>query len=89
MEVQQQKEEDYLECQQYEEEELPPRPPATWQPPIGPFLGKLQELAKACQACKKKVEASQLDKFGLGLAGNGLRQVAMLPEEYWGLKLID
>ena len=64
-----------------------PRPPATWQPAIGPFLEKLQELAKACKECKKNVEASQLDTFGLSLAGNDLRQVAMLPEWYWGLKL--
>src|ERR1700679_3303036 len=26
-----------------------PRPPATWQPAIGPLLEKLQELAKACK----------------------------------------
>src|SRR2546430_7105984 len=42
-----------------------PRPPATWQPAIGPLLENLQELAKACKACKKNVEASQLDTFGL------------------------
>ncbi|KIX07347.1 uncharacterized protein Z518_02000 [Rhinocladiella mackenziei CBS 650.93] len=64
-----------------------PRPPATWQPEIGPLLEKLQELAKACKGCKKSVEASQLHTFGLRLAGNDLRQVAMLPEWYWGLKL--
>ena len=64
-----------------------PRPPATWQPAIGPLLENLQELAKACKECKKNVEASQLDTFGLSLAGNDLRQVAMLPEWYWGLKL--
>src|SRR5579871_3540155 len=77
MEAQQQKEEDYFESQQYHDDELPPRPPATWQPAIGPLVGKLQEVAKACYTCKKKVEASHLDKFGLGLAGNGLRQIAM------------
>jgi len=59
-----------------------PRPPAT-----RPLLEKLQELAKACKECKKNVEASQLDTFGLSLAGNDLRQVAVLPEWYWGLKL--
>ena len=64
-----------------------PRPPATRQPAIGPLLEKLQELAKACKECKKNVEASQLDTFSLSLAGNDLRQVAMLPEWYWGLKL--
>lgn len=64
-----------------------PRPPATWQPAIGPLLEKLQELAKACKECKKNVEASQLDTFVLSLSGNDLRQVAMLPEWYWGLKL--
>ena len=63
------------------------RPPATLQPAIGPLLEKLQELAKACQDCKKNVEDSRLDTFGLGLAGNDLRHVAMLPEWYWGLKL--
>jgi len=51
------------------------------------LLEKLQELAKACEECKKNVEASQLDTFSLSLAGNDLRQVAMLPEWYWGLKL--
>ena len=82
-----------MEVQQRQEREYQrsynpfPRPPATWQPAIGPFLEKLQELAKACKECKKNVEASQLDTFGLSLAGNDLRQVAMLPEWYWGLKL--
>ena len=65
----------------------PQRPPATWQPAIGPLLEKLQELAKACKDCKKNVEDSRLDTFGLSLAGNDLRHVAMLPEWYWGLKL--
>lgn len=64
-----------------------PRPLATWQSAIGPLLEKLKELAKACKECKKNLEASQLDTFGLSLAGNNLRQVAMLPEWYWGLKL--
>ena len=83
-----------MEAQQKQEQEHhrrlyspSPRPPATWQPRIGPLLEKLQELAKACEGCKKNVEASQLDTFGLSLAGHDLRQVAMLPEWYWGLKL--
>lgn len=66
-----------------------PRPPSTWQPAIGPLLEKLQELAKACKECKKNLEGFQLGTFGLGLAGNDLRQVAMLPEWYWGLKLAN
>lgn len=65
----------------------PQQPPATRQPAIGPLLEKLQELAKACKDCKKNVEDSRLDTFGLSLAGNDLRHVAMLPEWYWGLKL--
>ena len=81
MEVQQRQE------REYHQRSYKPRPPATWQPAIGPLLEKLQELAKACEECKKNVEASQLDTFGLSLAGNDLRQVAMLPEWYWGLKL--
>ena len=82
MEVQQRQE------REYQRSYKPfPRPPATWQPAIGPLLEKLQELAKACKECRKNVEASQLDTFCLSLAGNDLRQVAMLPEWYWGLKL--
>ena len=59
------------------------RPPAAWQPAIGALLEKLQGLAKACKECKKNVDAFKLDTFGLSLAGNNLRQVAMLPEWYW------
>ena len=55
------------------------RPPAAWQPAIGALLEKLHELAKACKECKKSVDASHLDTFGLSLAGDNLRQVAMLP----------
>ena len=83
MEVQQRQEREY----QGRSYKTFPRPPATWQSAIGPLLEKLQELAKACKECKKNVEASQLDTFGLSLAGNDLRQVAMLPKWYWGLKL--
>ncbi|KAF2013903.1 hypothetical protein BU24DRAFT_464629 [Aaosphaeria arxii CBS 175.79] len=66
-----------------------PHPPATPPSAIGPLLEKLQRLAKTCNECKKAVEASQLDTFCLSLAGNNLRQVAMLPEWYWGLDLTD
>ena len=85
MEGQQRQVQEYRERQYYRTSS---RSPATWQPAIGPLLGKLQELVKACKDCKKNVEASQLDTFGLSLAGNDLRQVAMLPEWYWSLKLI-
>ena len=83
MEVQQRREREYRQ-RPYN---AVPHPPATWQPAIGPLLEKLQELAKACKECKKNVEVFQLGTFGLSLAGNDLRQVAMLPEWYWGLKL--
>ena len=84
MEMQQTKERNYKNQNMLRS---PQQPPATWQPAIGPLLEKLQELAKACKDCKKNVEDSRLDTFGLGLSGNDLRHVAMLPEWYWGLKL--
>ncbi|XP_014551553.1 hypothetical protein COCVIDRAFT_42147 [Bipolaris victoriae FI3] len=60
---------------------------ATGQSAVGPLLTNLQELAKTCNKCRESVETSQLSTFCLSLAGNDLRQVAMLPEWYWGSKL--
>lgn len=58
----------------------PLHPPATQQSATRPLLKKLQELAESCKKCKENVETSQLNTFCLSLAGNDLRQVAMLPE---------
>ena len=63
-----------------------PRLPEIWQPATGALLGKLQELAKACNKCKWNVESSKLGEFGLGLASDDSRQVVMLPGSYWARK---
>lgn len=64
------------------------RPPlVTRQSGVGPLLEKLENLAKVCDRCKENVAKSELNTFCLSLAGNDLRQIAMLPEWYWGSKL--
>lgn len=78
-----------VEVRQRQNQKYHGRSHTTLQQPeaTGPLLEKLQELAKSCSICKKNVEASQLNTFCLSLAGNDLRQVAMLPQWYWGSKL--